>query len=226
MLRRRQFLTTALSAIGLSSTRAARAAEQRLAPQLLEPLVWPLVGGEQPGIRTFAGHANTVLDIVGRIGAPPSLVIYTEGRSSHGPAQQRHCRRISRVGQDATAACASQPRQHRGRDLATTDGRPDDPHPARSRSAISRSTSAVLPASFPTSSWAGPPRSENCVSWELSSRRLATSREIAVARCSSVRAIPSAFTALPTWRAWARASRRRIRSRPVLARATAPRSKR
>ena len=79
MLRRRLFLTTALSAIGVSSTRAARAAEQRLAPQLLEPLVWPLVGGEQPGIRTFAGHANTVLDIVGRIGAPPSLVIYTEG---------------------------------------------------------------------------------------------------------------------------------------------------
>jgi len=45
----------------------------------MEPIVWPLVGGEQPGIRTFAGHANTVLDIVGRIGAPPSLVIYTEG---------------------------------------------------------------------------------------------------------------------------------------------------
>jgi len=68
-----------LSAIGVSSTRAARAAEQRLAPQLLEPLVWPLVGGEQPGIRTFAGHADTVLDIVGRIGASPSLVICTEG---------------------------------------------------------------------------------------------------------------------------------------------------
>lgn len=46
---------------------------------MMEPLVWPLVGGEQPGIRTFAGHANTVLDIVGRIGTPPSLVIFTEG---------------------------------------------------------------------------------------------------------------------------------------------------
>jgi len=25
------------------------------------------------------GHADTVLDVVGRIGAPPSLVIFTEG---------------------------------------------------------------------------------------------------------------------------------------------------
>ena len=79
MVRRRVCLTTALGAIGLSHTGAAHAAEQRPAPQPLEPLVWPLVGGEQPGIRTFAGHTNTVLDIVGRIGAPPSLVIYTEG---------------------------------------------------------------------------------------------------------------------------------------------------
>ena len=54
-------------------------AEQRQVPQPFVPLVWPLVGGEQPGIRTFAGHANTVLDIVGRIGTPPSLVIFTEG---------------------------------------------------------------------------------------------------------------------------------------------------
>ena len=79
MTRRPAFLMTALSAIGLSHTRAARAAEQRPAAPPLEPLVWPLVGGEQPGIRTFAGHANTVLDIVGRIGTAPSLVIYTEG---------------------------------------------------------------------------------------------------------------------------------------------------
>jgi Bacterial extracellular solute-binding protein len=79
MLRRRAFLTTALGAIGLSHTRAARVAEQQPAPQPLGPLVWPLVAGEQPGIRTFSGHANTVLDIVGRIGTAPSLVIYTEG---------------------------------------------------------------------------------------------------------------------------------------------------
>jgi hypothetical protein len=68
-----------LSAIALLHPRAAHAAEGQPTPQPLEPLVWPLVGGEQPGIRTFAGHANTVLDIVGRIGTPPSLVIFTEG---------------------------------------------------------------------------------------------------------------------------------------------------
>jgi len=33
----------------------------------------------QPGIRSFAGHTDTVPDIVGRIGTPPSLVIFTEG---------------------------------------------------------------------------------------------------------------------------------------------------
>jgi len=79
MVRRRLFLATALGALGLSRTGTVHAAGQRQSSQPLEPLVWPLVGDEQPGIRTFAGHANTVLDIVGRIGTPPSLVIYTEG---------------------------------------------------------------------------------------------------------------------------------------------------
>jgi len=79
MVRWRVFLTTAWDAIGLSHMGTARAAEQGPPPQPLEPLVWPLVGGAQPGIRTFAGHTNTVLDIVGRVGTPPSLVIYTEG---------------------------------------------------------------------------------------------------------------------------------------------------
>src|SRR5215510_3124264 len=72
MVRRRLSVT-------LSRSPAACAPEDSEMAQPLEPLVWPLVGGEQPGIRTFAGHANTVLDIVGRIGTPSSLVIFTEG---------------------------------------------------------------------------------------------------------------------------------------------------
>jgi hypothetical protein len=44
-----------------------------------EPLVWPVVTRLQPGIRAFAGHTNTMLDVVGRIGAPPSLAIFSEG---------------------------------------------------------------------------------------------------------------------------------------------------
>src|SRR5437660_12550233 len=46
---------------------------------LTEPLVWPMVAKRRPGICSFAGHTNTMLDVVGRIGTPPSLVIFTEG---------------------------------------------------------------------------------------------------------------------------------------------------
>jgi len=31
------------------------------------------------GVQSFVGHADTVLDVIGRIGTPPSLVIFTEG---------------------------------------------------------------------------------------------------------------------------------------------------
>src|SRR5882762_6287231 len=82
MMKRRTFLGTALSAIAVGSqqTETATAAEQKavvLTP--LEPLVWPVVTKLQPGIRSFAGHTDTVPDIVGRIGTPPALVIFTEG---------------------------------------------------------------------------------------------------------------------------------------------------
>src|SRR6266446_1320990 len=81
-MKRRTFLGTALSAIAFGSqqTDTATAAEQKggvLTP--LEPLVWPVVTKLQPGIRSFAGHTDTVPDIVGRIGTPPALVIFTEG---------------------------------------------------------------------------------------------------------------------------------------------------
>jgi len=79
MMNRRVFLGSALTAVALSQTRLARAAEQRAAAQAREPLVWPVVTRLQPGIRSIAGHTDTVPDIVGRIGTPPSLVIFTEG---------------------------------------------------------------------------------------------------------------------------------------------------
>jgi hypothetical protein len=46
---------------------------------LTEPLVWPVVTKQQNGIHSFAGHTNTIPDIVGRIGTPPSLAIFSEG---------------------------------------------------------------------------------------------------------------------------------------------------
>jgi Bacterial extracellular solute-binding protein len=79
MMNRRVFLGGALTAVALPETWVVRAAEQKAAAQTPEPLVWPVVTKLQPGIRSIAGHTDTVPDIVGRIGTPPSLVIFTEG---------------------------------------------------------------------------------------------------------------------------------------------------
>jgi hypothetical protein len=45
----------------------------------LGPLVWPLVTKAPLGGQVFDGHTDTVIDVVGRIGQPPSLAIFTEG---------------------------------------------------------------------------------------------------------------------------------------------------
>ena len=78
MMNRRVFLGSALTAVAFSQTRVACAAEQKPAAQITEPLVWPIIT-RQAGIRSFDGHTDTVLDIVGRIGIAPSLVIFSEG---------------------------------------------------------------------------------------------------------------------------------------------------
>jgi hypothetical protein len=82
MMKRRAFLGGALGAAipGSCGTQSARAVAQSTTVRTLPgPLVWPVVTKLQPGIRSFAGHTNTVPDIVGRIGTPPSLVLFTEG---------------------------------------------------------------------------------------------------------------------------------------------------
>jgi hypothetical protein len=81
MTTRRVFLSSALSAVALGSqqTETAGAAEQTTVQASPGPLVWPVVTRLQPGIPSFAGHTDTVPDIVGRIGTPASLVIFTEG---------------------------------------------------------------------------------------------------------------------------------------------------
>jgi extracellular solute-binding protein len=58
---------------------AAANAETPASPVSFGPLVWPNEGKSQPGIRSLDGHTDTVLDVVGRIGTPASLVIFTEG---------------------------------------------------------------------------------------------------------------------------------------------------
>src|ERR1700730_4738516 len=82
MFKRRAFLAGTLSAVtvGVRKAQSAAAIAQYAAIQTLpEPLVWPIVTKLQPGIRSFVGHTDNVLDVIGRIGAPPSLVIFTEG---------------------------------------------------------------------------------------------------------------------------------------------------
>jgi len=81
-MKRRAFLGGTLSVVGVGSSSAqpATAIPQTAAIQIpSEPLVWPVVTKLRSGIRSFDGHTDTVPDIVGRIGTPPSLVIFTEG---------------------------------------------------------------------------------------------------------------------------------------------------
>jgi ABC-type amino acid transport substrate-binding protein len=79
--KRRTFIGSGLlGALALSPIRAAgQAAAPRVAATRARPLVWPLAARPPAGVRSFSGHANTVLDIVGRIGAPANLAIFTEG---------------------------------------------------------------------------------------------------------------------------------------------------
>src|SRR5713226_4831476 len=81
MIKRRGFLSSAMGAValGCQQTKTARAAKQTTGQGSPGPLVWPIVTRLQPGIRLIAGHTDTVPDIVGRIGTPASLVIFTEG---------------------------------------------------------------------------------------------------------------------------------------------------
>jgi hypothetical protein len=82
MMQRRAFLAGTVGAVtvGTREAQSASAIAQNAAIRTPPaPLVWPVVTKLPPGIRSFTGHTDTVPDIVGRIGAPPSLVIFTEG---------------------------------------------------------------------------------------------------------------------------------------------------
>src|SRR5262249_29242249 len=81
-MRRRTFLVGTLGAVTAGSCNAQTAtapAQNAVIPTPPEPLVCPVATKLQPGIRSFDGHPDTVPDVVGRIGTPPSLVIFTEG---------------------------------------------------------------------------------------------------------------------------------------------------
>src|SRR5215470_5951186 len=79
MIKRRAFLGGTLTIMSAGTLRAPSATAQTVIPAPAEPLVWPVVTKLPPGIRSFAGHTDTVPDVVGRIGTPAGLVIFTEG---------------------------------------------------------------------------------------------------------------------------------------------------
>src|SRR5262249_42161675 len=65
VMKRPTFLGGASSAV-TSGTRKAQTSTTRNAVRALpEPLVWPVVTKLQLGIRSFAGHTDTMLDVVG-----------------------------------------------------------------------------------------------------------------------------------------------------------------
>ena len=112
--------------------------------------MWPVVTKVPPGIRSFAGHTDTVPDIVGRIGTPPSLAIFTEGNHL-----------MALLSDDIVGAfpawAKSQP-QYAGLDLdnivVVTVPQPVVVQMIRTgplRSATSRSRSTASPVSTPTS---------------------------------------------------------------------------
>src|SRR5690242_12892918 len=78
MIERRALLAGALSAATVGTCKA-QSTTAAVAQTQGEPLIWPVLTKLQPGIRSFVGHADTVLDVIGRIGSPASLVIFTEG---------------------------------------------------------------------------------------------------------------------------------------------------
>ncbi len=78
-MKRRGFLGRALGAVALAETPLARAAAPQPPAAPSGPLVWPIKTRRAADVRTFSGHTNTVMDLVGRIGIPPSLVIFSEG---------------------------------------------------------------------------------------------------------------------------------------------------
>jgi molybdate transport system substrate-binding protein len=74
MMKRRAFLGSTLGAAAFGTGNATTAQSANA-----EPLVWPLVTKLPAGVKSFVGHADTVLDVIGRIGAPADLVVFTEG---------------------------------------------------------------------------------------------------------------------------------------------------
>lgn len=89
-MRRRSFITASVAATALGPASLSRAYGQSAnaagqpAPADRPGLVWQPMVPASPGIPALNGHTDTVPDIVGRLGSPIDLAIFTEG--NHFPA--------------------------------------------------------------------------------------------------------------------------------------------
>ncbi len=82
ILNRRAFLAGMFGAVAAQASKAqpVQPSAQAMGPQTpTGPIVWPVVTKIPNDVRSFVGHTDTVLDVIGRVGAPASLVIFTEG---------------------------------------------------------------------------------------------------------------------------------------------------
>src|SRR5262249_44301672 len=128
MMKRRTFLGGTLTAMSAGSLGAQSATAQAVIPAPAEPLVWPVVTKLPPGIRSFAGRSDTVPDIVGRIGTPPSLVIFTEGNHLMALLSDDILGAFPSWAKIAAAIRRSRSGQYRGGDRPPAGRRTDDPH--------------------------------------------------------------------------------------------------
>ena len=227
MMERRAFLASALGAAALASYEAqaeGAAAQRAAAVPPPEPVVWPVVGKVRSGITSLAGHTDTVPDIVGRIGTPASLVVFTEG--NHLMAL------LSDEIVGAFPAWARSQSQYADLDMGNvvvvTLPQPIVVEMVRTGGiALGNLTLDVTRASgfYPDIVLGGAAPLSSCASSGCSNRRRASSRAIAAAPCSCARATRSASTLSATSRARERVSRRPTPWRRVLARETARPSK-
>src|SRR5262249_58766143 len=80
-LPRRQFLHFAAGTATLPATQQIAKAQQTTPAQApLDPLVWPVVPKIAPEMRSFAGHTNTVADIVGGARDPADRLVFLPGK--------------------------------------------------------------------------------------------------------------------------------------------------
>jgi hypothetical protein len=102
MMQRRALLGGTLGAVTLATGKAESGtamAQSQINHAPPEPLIWPAVANLPTGIRSFNGHTDTVLDVVGQIGLTPSRLVSIDETWAKTNVTRRHgrCSRGARL---------------------------------------------------------------------------------------------------------------------------------